>query len=167
MQSYTVHSVVQELLQFLLCKASDYSSTALVEAFAAKVLHLLGECGSAALDSVASAAPAPAPASAGRATGTSPTPAPAGGGAVSTSVAGSKRPLKELTVAEVGELLVKCELASLVPVFAAKEVKGRRLANCEGYADLMDKSIGVDSAMVAKELWDLVEEWKMEGVAWT
>jgi GTPase SAR1 family protein len=53
MRSYTVHSIVHELLDFLLCKASDFGARQLVGAFADKVVRLLGDCGEAALDTVA------------------------------------------------------------------------------------------------------------------
>jgi GTPase SAR1 family protein len=52
MRSYTVHSVVNELLGFEFCKASDFAARQLVEAFADKVVYLLQDCGDAVLDAV-------------------------------------------------------------------------------------------------------------------
>jgi hypothetical protein len=172
MQVYTVYSVVQELLLFLLCKASDYPASGVVEAVAEKVVQLLGGCGSAALDSVAlqemevkgadagekkaAAAKSSAVGAAGN-THHAKTPPP-------TTTATGGRALKDLTVAEVGELMVRSNFKKLQALFAENEVSGRRLANCDGYEDLMDEGVGVTSKVLAKELMELIAEWKEAGV---
>ena len=50
---YTVHSVVNELLQFLCCKTWEVEVSCLVESVAEKVVQVLVKCDSAALDAVA------------------------------------------------------------------------------------------------------------------
>lgn len=150
MQSYTVHSVVQELLLFLLCKASDFPSSRLVEGFAEKVVGLFEDCVSATqsnnitgvVDSKACVSPAE----------------------TTTTAAAAMRPLKELSVAEVGTLLYRAGLDELAPLFETKKVTGKRLALCDEYAELMGPGIAVSSKVLAKELMQLIEEWKAAGV---
>jgi hypothetical protein len=162
MRSYTVHSIVHELLGFLLCKASDFAARQLVGSFADKVVRLLNDCGEAALAGVSSPAPewsklgATVSAAAATALSTSPHPAPAS--------AHGTRPLKSLTVEEVGTLLTALKLQKLVPIFAANEVTGNILSFCEEFGDLMAEDIGVTSKPTAKALMEKVTEWIAHGV---
>jgi hypothetical protein len=157
MRSYTVHSIVHELLGFLLCKASDFGAQQLVGAFAEKVVHLLGDCGDAALDAVVDSGVGLEPVSIQQHMQPAP-PAP-----VITAV--GARPLKSLTVEEVGRVLVGVGLSKLVPVFAANEVTGILLSNCRNVAELMSENFGVGSEVKARTLMELIEVWKAQGVS--
>ena len=61
-------------------------------------------------------------------------------------------------------LLSRYGLSDLVPIFAAKEVTGRRLHCCDEYSDLMGAKVGVPDKVEAKELLSWIEEWKEIGV---
>jgi GTPase SAR1 family protein len=268
LHDYTVYSIVNDLFQFLLCKASDFPHGQLVSTFAEKVVRLLSECGNVALDAVAEAegkrsrpvtpvkaapgvvarapsfaatasavaafttpAHAPAPrsprvahlsalqtgqgaasttgmvapgspspttpsavtlsmqtptASSTRAgtfasvpatpvsTGTTPThttaasttvPATPGTDATATPTRqlGNQK-LRSLSVDELGQVLASLGFEKLVPVFAANKVSGRRLVHCDEYTDLMGEDFGVASRPLARELMELIEEWREQGV---
>jgi hypothetical protein len=123
-----------------------------VQAFAEKLLVLLADCGPAVEELDAP------PVVAGVAPETAPVVHEA------AKPAGAARALKELSVAEVGVLLSRCGLTDLVPIFAAKEVTGRRLHSCDEYSDLMGAKVGVPDKVEAKELLSWIEDWKEKGV---
>jgi hypothetical protein len=165
LHSYTVHSAVHSLLQFLLTQASQISGVRLVEEFAEKVVRLLQDCGDAALDSVvpdtsASSSittPLQVPISAAPPAEVAPlTPVVASGGA---------RPLKSLSVEEVGRVLLAIEMDSLVPLFAEKRVNGMLLHACEEAAELMSEDFGLTSKVKARALMGRIEEWRAGGVS--
>jgi hypothetical protein len=159
MRSYTVHSIVHELLQFYLCKASDFAARQLVGSFADKVVRLLNDCGAPLLDAVVgNAIPDVTVNSAS---------VPTLVNAVVPTMAastGGTRQLKSLTVEELGRALTSVGFATLVPTFAEKEVTGKLLANCEEVADLMTEDFGVASKAKARTLLEQVEEWRAQGV---
>jgi hypothetical protein len=162
MRSYTVHSVVNELLGFLLCKASDFAARQLVGSFADKVVRLLNDCGDVALDAVVAAVTDSVGATAAPATnGTSQR---SDAAQVASSASLLARPLKSLTVEEVGRALAGLGLQKLIPVFATNRVTGNLLANCEDAADLMTEDFGVGSKPVAKVLMTQIDEWREKGV---
>ena len=137
--TYTVHSVVNDLLLFLLCKASDIPGAQMVEAVADRVIGLLADCRevvdeiSSKVPNVAAPAPSPAP------------------------VMSTVKALVDLTVVEVCVLLEKVNLSKLVEVFTTKQVSGMMLSFCEtAAADLQDEEIGVTSGLIG--------EWKERGV---
>jgi GTPase SAR1 family protein len=161
LRSYTVHSVVNELLGFLLCKASDFAARQLVGAFADKVVRLLSDCGDAALNAVVatstdsgSAAPVPLPA----------TPAPLA--VASAAPAGMEsRPLTSLSVEDLGRALAGLGMSTLVPIFAEKGVNGNLLSNCEEAADLMSEEFGVTGKVMARTLMKQIDAWRAQGVS--
>jgi hypothetical protein len=161
MHAYTLHSIVHELLQFLLCKASDFAARQLVGGFADKVVRLLNDCGDAALAGVCSPAPML----------TKPEDTvPAGTAAPSTphappASAEGTRPLKSLTVEEVGTLLTALDFGKLVPIFAANRISGNILSFCEEFGDLMAEEVGVTSKLAAKALMEKIKEWTEHGVS--
>jgi hypothetical protein len=166
MRSYTVHSVVNELLQFLLCKASDFAARQLVGSVAGTVVHLLSDCGDAALDAVVVApvdmqVPATvlsaSPSAATLELEVSATP--------TASAVTVMRPLKSLTVEELGQALSRLGLDTLVPVFAEKGVTGILLSHCEDAAELISEDFGVVSRGEADALMEKLEEWKAQGVS--
>jgi GTPase SAR1 family protein len=163
MRSYTVHSVVNELLGFLLCKASDFGARQLVGGFADKVGRLLSDCGDAALDAVVAAV-----GSSMQHSDAASLVRPAVEASVVPKVtagAPGTRPLKSLTVEEVGHVLAALELDKLIPIFAANKVTGKLLANCEEAADLMSEEIGVPGKILARTLMEQIEEWRTQGVS--
>jgi GTPase SAR1 family protein len=171
MRSYTVHSVVNELLGFLLCKASDFAVRQLVGSFADKVVRLLHDCGDAALERIVvlaaeenrpsagvAAAAEPAPQRQNVPSSSSPLPA------ASTQPV-STRPLKSLTAEELGRALGGIGLSTLVPIFAEKGVTGKLLSHCEEVAELMSEDFGVTSKVKARTLLEQIEEWNAQGVS--
>jgi GTPase SAR1 family protein len=170
MRSYTVHSVVHELLGFLLCKASDFASNRLVESFAGKVVTLLEDCGD--LSAAQSSAPAvhamlPAVQAAPFASHDPPVPAVSPAPAATAKAAPQRTglALKDLTAEEVGELLERSGYKKVRPVFLANEVTGKHLFLCEEFADLMTEDFGVVSKPVAKLLMESIEGWRRDGVS--
>jgi hypothetical protein len=161
MGSYTVHSIVHELLQFLLCKASDFGARQLVGGFADKVVRLLNDCGDAALTSVCAIAMESAK------VGTAVPAVVVAPNSALPAVASTQgtRPLKSLTVEEVGTLLTALDLGKLVPIFAANRVSGNILSFCEEFGDLMAEDVGVTSKPTAKALMEKVTEWAEHGVS--
>jgi hypothetical protein len=161
MGSYTVHSVVEELLQFLLCKASDFPSSRLVETFAEKVVRLLHDCGEAALNAVVASADA-----GGASVDTVSSQKESAGairGAESVE-AGDSRSLKDLTVEELGELLERTGFQKVRPVFLQNHISGSHLCYCEDFEELMSDDFGVASKPIAKRLMDCIADWKANGV---
>ena len=153
--TYTVHSVVNDLLLFLLCKASDIPGAQMVEAVADRVMGLLADCREVVEESSSRASNVAAPAPAADVSLSSPSPAP-----VSSSTV---KALEDLTVSEVCVLLKKVNLSKLVEVFTANEVSGMMLSFCDTVADLQSEEFGV-SAVMAKGLIKLIGEWKERGV---
>lgn len=148
LSSHTVHSVVAELLQFLLCKASDIEHNALVETFAEKVVALLTDCGANALERVSPSAVAPVtPVTPAAAVAAAPSPVPSGATVTAAPAspvsAGGVRDLKDLSVAEVSQLLQACKFENLVDVFSAHKVNGTTLFYCEEVGDLLAPEIGL------------------------
>jgi GTPase SAR1 family protein len=160
MPSYTVHSVVHAMLQFLLCKANDYPARRLVGDFAKKVVRLLHDCGSDALDTVVAEVVVQ---------GVPPDPVSTKPAAVSQRVesvaAAESRPLESLTVEDVGRALAAIEMDFLVPILAEKRVSGALLDSCEGVEDLMSEDIGVTSKLKARTLMKRIEGWRANGVS--
>jgi hypothetical protein len=166
MWEYTVHSIVHELLQFLLCKASDFAPADLVEALAEKVVRLLGDCGAEALDEVVGKRPAEESSKAGPAS-----PARTPGTAVPTaSTAAAPTPgtrsLKELSVDEVQALLARCGFQKAMAAFLANGVTGKRLWFCEEWGELLEaEDFGLTSKPLARELMEQIQEWKANGIS--
>jgi GTPase SAR1 family protein len=166
MRSYTVHSIVHELLGFLLCKASDFAARQLVGAFADKVVRLLQDCGDAALDAISAPGTEDNPARAGIAASAEPLAQRQNVPPSSSPVpAASTRPLKSLTAEEVGRALGGIGLSTLVPIFAEKGVTGTLLASCEEVSDLMSEEFGVTGKVMARALMKQIEEWNAQGVS--
>jgi hypothetical protein len=130
-----------------------------VGAFADKVAHLLGDCGDEALDAVAGGFPVRSGVAQVSASSSNAEPPTRPGGRT------APKPLSSLTVEEVGRALAGLGLNKLVPVFAANEVTGNLLANCEEAGDLMTEDFGVGSKPVAKVLMAKIEEWRAQGVS--
>jgi hypothetical protein len=167
MRSYTVHSIVHELLGFLLCKASDFGARQLVGSFADKVVRLLRDCGDAALDAVAATSGDTAGADVAPTTAIEAAKAPpvAQSSSVPATGVATIRPLKSLTVEEVGHALAALELDKLIPIFAANKVTGKLLASCDEVSELMSEDVGVPTKLIAKMLLEQIEEWKTQGVS--
>ena len=166
LNTYTVYSIVHELLQFLLCKASDFASSEVVEQVADKVVRLLQDCGAQALDAVVAVA-APAAAGPGDVATTVSTVAPS----VTTTAAEripaapTVRSLKDLSVSEVQLLLAQSGFTKLQAVFQANEVAGKQLWFCEEYTELLEEDFGLTSKPQARALMEQILQWKQEGVA--
>jgi GTPase SAR1 family protein len=171
MRSYTVHSVVNELLGFLLCKASDFGARQLVGGFADKVVRLLSDCGDAALDGVVTQSGENGSAGAEVAPATTVVAANAPHLAEQSLVPALAVPkgfqsLKSLTVEEVGRALAAVALDKLIPIFATNKVTGEILTTCETVSQLMSTDVGVHSRLLAKTLLGHIdEEWKIQGVS--
>jgi hypothetical protein len=167
MRSYTVHSVVNELLGFLSCNAcSEFAARLLVSGFADKVVHVLNDCGDAALDAVvavrADTTHAPLAATPTNADAPALTELPIVPPATTTAT--TARPLKSLTVEELGRALAGLGLSTLVPVFAEKGITGILLSHCEDVSELMSEDFGVTSKVKARTLMEKLEEWRAQGV---
>jgi GTPase SAR1 family protein len=158
MRSYTVHSVVNELLGFLLCKASDFGARQLAGVFADRVVRLLSDCGDAALDAVVASPADLARAVAATAAATAP---PLPMEAPRTAM----RPLSTLSIEELGQVLASVGLNKLVPIFAANEVSGAILDSCDELSELMSEEVGVTSKLLAKALMKQIEAWRTQGVS--
>jgi GTPase SAR1 family protein len=162
MQSYTVHSVVHAMLQFLLCKANDFPARRLVGDFAKKVVRLLHDCGSAAMDAVVtevavrSVAAEVAQAVTGSAKPQSMQP---------SAAAVNSRALVSLSVEEVVQALTALQMDYLAPIFAEKRVTGTLLDCCDTVDDLMTDDFGVTSRVKAKALMKHIEGWRANGVS--
>jgi hypothetical protein len=175
MRSYTVHSIVHELLGFLLCKASDFAARQLVGVFADKVVQLLRNCGDAALNAVAGASEGAVSASASLCADNTPLDHSASADVlpvleasraplVTVTVAGT-RLLKSLSVQEVGRALADLGLSKLIPIFAANEVTGKLLSNIEDLSELMSEDVGVPTKLIARTLMEQILEWRTQGVS--
>jgi GTPase SAR1 family protein len=161
MPSYTVHSVVHAMLQFLLCKANDFPARRLVGDFAKKVVRLLHDCGSAALATVVTDAVLHGVAAdAAQVVSASATPQP-----VLPITAGNTRTLVSLSVEELGRVVAAIEMVFLVSIFAEKAVTGTLLDCCDSVDDLMTEDIGVPSKLKAKALMKHIEGWRANGVS--
>ena len=167
---YTVHSVVNELLQFLCYKAWDVDASCLVEAVAEKAVQVLTTCDSAALDAVADIAPAKistaavpvevAPISVN-------TNIIAKSGSSSEAVASASRKLEDLSTAEVLQLMQVAGLNPLVEIFRTNVVSGLMLASCEEVDDLLLPEYGVPNKPLARGLLKKIVQWKESDVpAW-
>jgi GTPase SAR1 family protein len=166
LHSYTVHSTVHSLLQFLLTQASQISGVRLVEEFAEKVVRLLQDCGDAALDSVVPDTSAHSCTAVSLQVPVSTVPQLTEVGALTPVVAcGGARPLKSLSVEEVGRVLLAIEMDSLVALFAEKRVNGMLLHACEEAAELMSEDFGLTSKVKARALMGRIEEWRAGGVS--
>jgi GTPase SAR1 family protein len=172
-RTYTVHSVVEEFLQFLLLKASDFDGGRLVEVITDRVMNLLTDCGPEALQLVAgnkasvvpaAAAPAAAPAVAHVAAAPALVAAAAPVAAASATT-GVLRKLEDLSVAEVCALMERTAgLKKLTEVFLAKEVSGAMLSYCEEIAELQAEEYGVSNAALARGLLKNIKDWRDKGV---
>jgi hypothetical protein len=167
--SYTVHSVVFEMLQFLLCKASDLDPSQVVEVVADKVVALLQDCGPQALALVAGNTHSDTfPAGAAPLSTVVPAepaaPVPAVGAIPATPAAGVSRKLEDLTVDEVCVLVEKVGLKKLVDVLRSKEVTGAMLSYCEDISELQDEAYGVSNTALARGLLKHIKEWVATGV---
>lgn len=164
LNTYTVYSIVHELLQFLLCKASDFASSEVVEQVADKVVRLLQDCGAQALDAVvAVTAPAAGPGDAAATTVSAVVPSATTAAAI--SAAPTVRSLKDLSVSEVQQLLAQSGFTKLQAVFQANEVAGKQLWFCEEYTELLEEDFGLTSRPQARALMEQILQWKQEGVA--
>jgi hypothetical protein len=161
MRAYTVHSVVHALLQFLLCKASDFAPSDLVEVFAEKAVRLLSDCAPEALDAVVGKLPA---AESGK-EGAAPTAPSAVSPAPPAPAPGATRSLKELSVDELQALLRRCGLDKAMPAFLSNKVTGKQLWFCEEYGELLGEDFGLTSKPLARELMEQIEEWRANGVS--
>jgi hypothetical protein len=171
LHAHTVHSIVHALLQFLLCKASDFASNRLVESFAGKVVALLEDCGDASAAHVSLPpvqAPVQAPVQSAPVSGSG---GGGGGGdavgaaaAVKAATQSTGLALKDLTAEEVGKLLERSGYKKVRPVFLANEITGQHLCLCEEFADLMAEEFGVTSKPVAKLLMASIETWRKDGI---
>jgi hypothetical protein len=161
MRAYTVHSVVHELLQFLLCKASDFAPSDLVEVIAEKAVRLLGDCGAEALGAVVGKLPAVESSKEGAASATSAAVAPA---TPSSNPRAITRSLKELSVDELQTLLQRCGLNKAMPAFLSNKVTGKQLWFCEEFGELLGEDFGLTSKPLARELMEQIEEWRANGV---
>jgi hypothetical protein len=157
MRSYTVHSIVHDMLKFKVSQVVDFPAGKFVSEFANKVTRLLNDCDVAALDAVV------ADHAVSAATAISALRAASPADVVVTPAAEPKQ-LKSLTVEELGRALVGVGMSNLVPVFAEKEVTGKLLANCEDVAELMSEDFGVATKAKARTLLEQVEEWRAQGV---
>jgi GTPase SAR1 family protein len=167
--SYTVHSVVFEMLQFLLCKASDLDPSQVVEVVADKVVALLQDCGPEAMALVAGNTHSDTlPAGAAPLSTVVPAAPAALVAAVSaipaTTAAGVSRKLEDLTVDEVCVLVEKVGLKKLVDVLRSKEVTGAMLSYCEDISELQDEAYGVSNTALARGLLKHIKEWVATGV---
>ena len=155
--AYTVNSIVQEMLLFLLCKASDYTSTIVVEAVADKVIVLLGDCVEVLASQKTTSSGATGSSSTTNPTLTTTTTPPP-----STT---TTKALKELNVDEVCILLEREGLTKLINIFREKEVTGAMLTFCESAEDLKGEEFGVPGAVMARGLMKLITQWQTEGVS--
>lgn len=150
--NYTVHSIVNELLQFLSFTAWDVGSkdgALVVELLAERVVNLLSQCDAAALQKVAGdsgvtteklVVPSSAPSSA------------------------SVRRLEELSDGDVAQLMEKVGFKTLKSLFLEKCITGVMLSICDVADDLQADDYGVSNIKIAQALYRKIVEWKENGV---
>ena len=165
---YTVHSVVNVLLQFLCYKAWDVDASCLVEAVAEKALQVLVTCDSAALDAVADIAPAKistaaVPAEAAPISVNTNNIAKSGSSSETVATTASRK-LEDLSTAEVLQLMQVAGLNPLVEIFRNNVVSGLMLASCEEVDDLLLPEYGVPNKPLARGLLKKIVQWKESGV---
>jgi len=171
--SYTVHSIVDEMLQFLSCNACEVKPAALVETFAEKVVGLLTDCGADALARVLVPAASHVQKENARTTTVPSITHPTGVTAsspvtvaspLSTAAVTGNRPLKSLSSAELCQLLLHMQLDPVSHLFSERKVSGLMLSYCDEVADLLTPDYGLTSKGLAKGLFGLICEWKSDGV---
>ena len=72
------------------------------------------------------------------------------------------KPLSELTVGEVGRLLVSIEFDEYKAVFAKNKIDGRCLMKCNTVEDVVN--MGISIVVKASLLLDEIRKWKTTGV---
>ena len=72
------------------------------------------------------------------------------------------KPLSELTVGEVGRLLVSIEFDEYKAVFAKNKIDGKCLMKCNTVEDV--KEMGISMTVKASLLLDEIRKWKTTGV---
>jgi hypothetical protein len=167
----TVASIVREMLQFMLCKASDIPLCEVVEVFAEGVVSLLNEVDATAVPAPATSIPvisAVVPVHGAKqgveavATHDSATTTPHTVSSVPSEPV--LRRLVDLTPSEVGQLMAQCNLEAVRKLFVAREVSGVMLSFVEEATDLLSEEYGLTSAGLAKGLLAKIKGWKDSGV---
>jgi hypothetical protein len=168
LRHYTVRSVVQELLQFLLCCASEVRPAELVETYCLAAVDLVNELDAEAAAAARKATPAPLTVVQPVSSTNTPTvtqastPIPvAAAAAAHTPVL---RQLQDLTAEEVGQLMVRAHLDPLRDIFQTRGVGGMMLFYVEEVSDLLSAEYGLTSKGLARGLLERIVEWKRDGV---
>ena len=86
----------------------------------------------------------------------------AGSGSKSVPISGPTKPLRELTIAEVGSLLTALNMSIYKEAAAAKLVDGECLDVCETYEEL--KEMGIEMTAKAKILFNRLKDYRSYGV---
>ena len=148
---------MNELLQFIACKASDMDGALLAESYAEKVLHLLADC------VVAETSVPNAPNKASNESDDK------NSSSANTTMLGNSTPtvrkLEDLSVEEVGSLLDSVNLGALKEPLKARNVSGAMLSFCEEADELQADDFGVTNKTLARGLMRKITEWKGKGVS--
>jgi GTPase SAR1 family protein len=177
--TYTVQAVVKKLLGYLALPAWEINTAdgeQVVEVCAVKLVDVLRGC-----DLTVYQSPPPQSQSQTQAQGhseglmsspspktvasTSSSPFPAPVPAPASDAPGAlTKPLKSLSVEEVGELMVTIGLKQLKDILVSHEVSGIILSACEEVSDLLSDDIGIKSKIQARALFKELESWNANGV---
>jgi GTPase SAR1 family protein len=168
LSSYTVFSIVHEMADFLLCEAHIHSASELVEAYSKEVVQLVRDSATAASgasgSSVAQAGDASTAASAASVTVPLPTTSSYISAQVVPPAVPTVRPLDQLSVQEVCQLIEQMGFPELSTVFAQKRVTGVKLRMCTKAEHLLTAHFGVAEDFVAEGLFEYIALWKRDGV---
>jgi hypothetical protein len=81
-----------------------------------------------------------------------------------TTTTTTVRPLKELTVEEIGDLMVAVNMTPLQGILLSHNVSGLMLHYCDAYEELLSAEYGLTTKGLARGLFELITEWKANGV---
>lgn len=152
--TYTVHSIVHEMLQFLSFTAWDVcgeDGALVVELLAERVIKLLSQCNAAALARVV-----------GDSIVTSDQNVASAGKPVAPSA--ERRSLEELSEQDVAQLLESVGFKMLRNLCIEKCITGMMLSICDVAEDLQEEDYGISNFKIAQALMKKIAEWKANGV---
>jgi GTPase SAR1 family protein len=167
LSAYTVFSIVQEMADFLLCEAHIHDASEVVETYSKEVVQLVKDCLTMAPAASAGAGPivsSSAGATAIAATTVAATPPAPALMPVAPPAAPTTKPLSQLSVQEVRQLIEQMGFSELGALFAQKHVTGIKLRMCTQPEHLLTANFGVTEEFIADGLFELIVEWKRDGV---